>query len=91
VIGLANSLGYGGIRWTIDTLGWEGTAEGQSTATVLARVRSGLRPGAIVLMHLGAAPDHSTLDAHALAGVIRAVHARGYHFVTIDQFLPKKK
>lgn len=90
VIGIANGLGYGGIRWTIDTLGWEGTAQGQSTAKVLARVRSELRPGAIVLMHLGAAPDSSTLDAHALSRVIAVIRARGYGFATLDQFLAKK-
>lgn len=89
VIGIANRLGYDSIRWTIDTLGWEGVSAGQSLASVASRVREGLRPGAIVLMHLGSSPDHSTLDAHALASVIALIRARGYSFVTLDQFFSR--
>jgi peptidoglycan/xylan/chitin deacetylase (PgdA/CDA1 family) len=87
-IAVVNDLGYGGVRWTIDTLGWEGTAEGQSVATVLERVRELLRPGAIVLMHVGSAPDGSTLDADALEKVIATIRARGYGFVSLDEFVP---
>jgi hypothetical protein len=36
------------------------------------------------LMHLGSSRDHSTIDSKALAGVIRAVRARGYRFVTLS-------
>jgi peptidoglycan/xylan/chitin deacetylase (PgdA/CDA1 family) len=82
-----NALGYGSIRWTVDTLGWEGTAGGQSTATVLRRVKAAERPGEIVLMHLGAAPDGSTLDADALPEMIRQLRADGYGFVAIWDFL----
>jgi peptidoglycan/xylan/chitin deacetylase (PgdA/CDA1 family) len=81
-----NSLGYGSIRWTVDTLGWEGTRGGQSVATVSARVKAALRPGAIVLMHVGSAPDGSTLDANALPGIIAELRARGYSFVTLSAF-----
>jgi len=91
VIRIANRLGYQGIRWTIDTLGWEGVSAGQSLASVASRVRENIRPGAIVLMHLGSSPDHSTLDAHALASVIALIRARGYSFVTLDQFFSRGK
>jgi len=55
---------------------------GARDARTLGIVRR-LVPGEIVLMHLGAARDRSTIDAHALPGVIRAVRARGYRFVTL--------
>ena len=41
-IGIANSLGYGGIRWTVDTLGWKGTSGGESVDDIVARVVAGL-------------------------------------------------
>ncbi|HZC99794.1 MAG TPA: polysaccharide deacetylase family protein [Actinomycetes bacterium] len=87
-IGIVNDLGYGAFRWTIDTLGWKGTSGGQSVATVVGRVLAGLRPGAIVLLHVGANPDDgSTLDADALPTLISQVHGRGYGVVTISTYL----
>lgn len=77
-IGLLNELGYGSIRWTVDTLGWKGAEAGQSATSVAERVMAGLQPGEIVLMHVGSANDGSTLDADALARVIDAIRARGY-------------
>jgi peptidoglycan/xylan/chitin deacetylase (PgdA/CDA1 family) len=86
-IGLANSLGYGCFRWTVDTLGWEGTAAGTAD-DIVQRVLSGLRPGEIVIMHVGSNPDdHSTLDADALPKVIEALQARGYGFTTLDRWV----
>lgn len=82
-----NAAGYGSIRWTVDTLGWEGTAAGRSAATVLQRVKDGERPGEIVLMHLGAAPDGSTLDADALPAIIKQLRGDGYGFVAIWDFV----
>jgi len=87
-IALVNDLGYGSIRWTVDTLGWKGVAGGQSVESVRARVLAELRPGAIVLMHVGAAPDGSSLDADALPSVIAAVRARGYRLVDLAAFVP---
>ena len=84
-IALANQAGYVPIRWTADTLGWEGKAGHISAAVVATRVVAGLRPGEIVLMHVGSNPDdHTTFDAEALAQVISALRARGYSFVTLD-------
>jgi peptidoglycan/xylan/chitin deacetylase (PgdA/CDA1 family) len=83
-----NELGYVAVRWTVDTLGWKGTSGGQSTTTVRTRTLDALRPGEIVLMHVGANPtDHSTLDADALPGIIDAIRGRGYQFVTLDALL----
>ncbi len=86
VLADVHALGYGGIRWTVDTLGWEGRSQGQSEATVLQRVLNGLQPGEIVLMHVGAANDGTTLDASALPSVIRELNARGYRFVLVSNY-----
>jgi peptidoglycan/xylan/chitin deacetylase (PgdA/CDA1 family) len=86
-IRVVNNLGYGAIGWTVDTLGWKGRRGGQTTASVVRRVLDAARPGAIVLMHVGAAPDGSTLDASALPRVIKELRARGYRFVTVAQYV----
>jgi peptidoglycan/xylan/chitin deacetylase (PgdA/CDA1 family) len=84
-IAIANAAGYVPVRWTVDTLGWEGTAEHISASVVSARVLAALRPGEIVLMHVGSNPDdHTTFDADALPRVISELRARGYSFVTLD-------
>ena len=83
-LGIVNGLRYGSIRWTVDTLGWMGTSGGQSVQTVVNRVLANLRPGEIVLMHVGSHPtDGSTLDADALPTIISELRQRGYGFVTI--------
>jgi peptidoglycan/xylan/chitin deacetylase (PgdA/CDA1 family) len=79
---LANRLGYASVRWTVDTWGWMGRSQ-QSVSGATRRVLDQLVPGEIVVMHLGSARDHSTIDSRALPGVIRAVRARGYRFVTL--------
>lgn len=49
----------------------------------------GLRPGEIVLMHVGQHPtDGSTLDADALPTVIEALRAKGYGFTTLAALNP---
>ena len=76
---------YVPFRWTVDSLGWKGTSGGMSRAKVLARVVNGVRPGGIVLMHVGANPDDgTTLDAAALPAIISGLRAKGYTFVTLD-------
>jgi peptidoglycan/xylan/chitin deacetylase (PgdA/CDA1 family) len=81
-LGIVRRLGYVSVRWTVDTWGWMGLRF-QSVAGARRRVLEHLVPGAIVLMHLGSSRDHSTIDSDALAGVVRAVRARGYRFVTL--------
>jgi peptidoglycan/xylan/chitin deacetylase (PgdA/CDA1 family) len=79
---LVNGLGYTSVRWTVDTWGWMGLSQ-QSVGGAARRVLQSLVPGEIVLMHLGSARDHSTIDAKALPAVINRVRARGYRFVTL--------
>jgi peptidoglycan/xylan/chitin deacetylase (PgdA/CDA1 family) len=82
-LAIVRRLGYASVRWTVDTWGWMGLTL-QSVAGAQRRVLDHLVPGEIVLMHLGAARDRSTIDSRALPGVIRAVRARGYRFVTLQ-------
>ena len=84
-IAIANRAGYVPVRWTVDTLGWAGTAGHISASVVVSRVLAAARPGEIVLMHVGSNPDdHTTFDAHALTQVISGLRDRGYAFVTLD-------
>jgi peptidoglycan/xylan/chitin deacetylase (PgdA/CDA1 family) len=84
-IAVANQAGYVPVRWTVDTLGWEGTAGHSSAAVVVSRALAAARPGEIVLMHVGSNPDdHTTFDADALPQVISGLRAQGYSFVTLD-------
>jgi peptidoglycan/xylan/chitin deacetylase (PgdA/CDA1 family) len=87
-IEVVNRAGYIPIRWTVDTLGWQGTTGGLSAAAVRQRVLDTARPGQVVLMHVGAHPeDGSTLDADALPGIIDALQDLGYGFVTVPELL----
>lgn len=83
-LGIVNGLGYAAIGWTVDTRGWEGRAGAGTVDDIVSRVVAQLQPGAIVLMHLGAATDASTLDADALPKLITALRAAGYSFVTVN-------
>ena len=84
-IAIANRAGYVPVRWTVDTLGWQGTAGHISASVVVSRVLAAARPGEIALMHVGSNPDdHTTFDADALPQVISGLRARGYSFVTLD-------
>jgi peptidoglycan/xylan/chitin deacetylase (PgdA/CDA1 family) len=87
---LANRLGFVSVRWTVDTWGWMGRSQ-QSVAGATRRVLVHLVPGEIVVMHLGSARDHSTIDSRALPRVIRAVRARGYRFVTLARVRPPRQ
>lgn len=86
-IAIANRLGYVTVSWTVDTLGWQGASAGITVSEVASRILAALRPGEIVLMHVGSSPDGSTLDAHALPQAISQLQARGYSFVTLDALL----
>jgi len=84
-----NSLGYVAVRWTVDSLGWQGTMNGTRGPTfTVDRVLAAAVPGEIVLMHVGSNPtDHSMLDAEALPAVIAGLRQRGYAFTTLRTLL----
>ncbi|NUT34126.1 MAG: polysaccharide deacetylase family protein [Hamadaea sp.] len=84
VLGIVNDEGYVAVRWTVDSLGWQGTSGG-TVQQVVDRVLAGAQPGAIVLMHVGSNPDDgTTFDAAALPQIIDGFRARGYTFVTLN-------
>lgn len=86
-LSIVNDMGYAAIGWTIDTLGWKGRDGAGTVDDIVRRVTAKLQPGAIVLMHLGAAPDGSTLDADALPSLISAIRDAGYSFTTVRLLL----
>lgn len=84
-VAAVNAAGWIPVRWTVDTLGWQGTSGGRSASQVVQRVLDAATPGEIVLLHVGAHPtDGSTLDADALPEVIAQLRAAGYGFTTLD-------
>lgn len=88
-ITVVNNAGYVAFRWTVDSLGWQGTSGGRSVESVRDRVLAAATPGQIVLMHVGAHPtDGSTLDADALPQIIEGLRAAGYEFVTLSSLVP---
>jgi len=68
------------VMWTVDCLGWKGLPPSE----VAARCESALQPGAILLMHVGAA----STDYAALVDIIAAIDQNGYRYVTIQELLP---
>jgi peptidoglycan/xylan/chitin deacetylase (PgdA/CDA1 family) len=87
-IRIVNHRCYVPFRWTVDTLGWQGTGDGATAEDVVDRVLGAAEPGMVVLMHVGSNPDDgSTLDADALPDVIAGLRDLGYSFVTLARVL----
>lgn len=84
-IALANDRGYVSVRWTVDSLGWQGAKDGRDASFVAQRVIEKAVPGGIALMHLGAAKDGTTFDADALPEIISALKEQGYRFVALSE------
>lgn len=68
------------VMWTVDTLGWKGI----SPAEVVERCLNGAKPGAIILLHVGAA----STDFDALPAIIDGLTDAGYQFATISELIP---
>lgn len=80
---LLRRLGYRFvIMWTLDSLGWDHLPASQ----IVQRCIYGLRPGEILLMHVGI----QSQDAVALQRVITVARKRGYHFVTVAQMMRER-
>lgn len=80
---VAERLGLKVVGWGLDSGDWERP----STASIVSRVARNAKPGTIVLMHDGGGDRSRTVAA--LAPVIRALRAKGYTFVTVDQLAPQ--
>jgi peptidoglycan/xylan/chitin deacetylase (PgdA/CDA1 family) len=80
VLSVVGSEGYVSVFWTIDTLDWKaGRTPDQIKAVVLTK----LKPGAIILMHVG-----SKQTARVLPELLTEIKARGYRFVNLREALP---
>lgn len=84
-IALVNGRGYVAVRWTVDSLGWQGKKDGRDAQFVAKRVIQKAVPGGIALMHLGSAKDGSTFDADALPEIITALRKEGYQLVPLSE------
>jgi len=81
VVRTAASLGLATILWEVDPRDYALPG----VAAIQQRVLAQVRPGSIVLSHDGGGPRGQTLAAYP--GIIRALRARGYRFVTVPQLL----
>jgi peptidoglycan/xylan/chitin deacetylase (PgdA/CDA1 family) len=67
------------IFWTVDSGGWRG----YPARTIIDICLRGTRPGAIYVMHVGAASQ----DGLALSAVIEGLANAGYDFETIEEIV----
>ncbi len=77
--GLARSLGFLTIMWSVDPQDWALPGTGAIYENVVGNVRN----GSIVIQHFGGGPRYETLAA--LPQEIKTLRARGYQFVTVAQ------
>jgi peptidoglycan-N-acetylglucosamine deacetylase len=75
----ARSLGMVQVLWSVDSR--DGTS-GETAQQVLANVRDGLRPGAIVLMH-----ENRGTTLQVLPRILQAVRDKGLRPVTVPELL----
>jgi peptidoglycan-N-acetylglucosamine deacetylase len=80
VLAVLRSAGYVSVYWSIDTLDWENS---RTPEEIEHAVLSGLKPGAIILMHVG-----SNQTASILPTLLEKIKAQGYSFVTLREALP---
>ncbi|HYF94582.1 MAG TPA: stalk domain-containing protein [Symbiobacteriaceae bacterium] len=79
VLQVAEEEGYPWtLMWDIDTLDWQQPP----ASTIVSRVLNGVRPGSIVLMHMGG--DNT---AAAVAQMLPQLEQRGYQMVTVGEVL----
>ncbi|HMT90017.1 MAG TPA: hypothetical protein PKC73_10290, partial [Dermatophilaceae bacterium] len=72
------SLGWPVVLWDVDSEDWRN----RSAPITTQRVLSTVRPGSIVLMH-----DIHGSSVDATPGIIAALKARGFVFVTVPELL----
>jgi len=82
----ARMLGYQVVKWTISTGDWEA----ESSAQIYERMRSGLRPGAIILLHDGSGRDPSADRRMTVDAVDRLLgETDEYRYLTVPELLGK--
>ena len=81
VLKCAERFSYPVILWSIDTKDWEIKSTGKIADSVL----SGIKPGAIILMHDYVGKNSKTPDA--LRILLPSLLEQGYEFVTVSELL----
>jgi peptidoglycan-N-acetylglucosamine deacetylase len=77
---LSRALGYRYmVMWTVDSLGWEGIPASE----IVRRCEALVKPGTILLMHVGV----QSQDAQALRTVVLYLKRHGYRFERIGQLV----
>jgi peptidoglycan/xylan/chitin deacetylase (PgdA/CDA1 family) len=84
VVGDAKALGMTTVLWNVDPRDWSNPG----SSAIYSRVVSAARPGAIVVMHDGGGNRSQTVAA--LPRIIRTLHERGYHLVTVSKLLHQR-
>ena len=67
------------VLWSVDSDGWRGISADQIVQISLSQAH----PGAIYILHVGAASQ----DANALPRIIDGLRKRGYEFVTLTELI----
>ena len=83
---VARELGYDVFGWTLGV--WDTDRPGAEE--IRRRVRRGIRPGAIILLHDGdgyASPGDRAQTAEALDGIIRDAQDQGYEFRPLSELM----
>jgi peptidoglycan/xylan/chitin deacetylase (PgdA/CDA1 family) len=80
-LALLHKYGMLMVMWTVDSEDYLRPG----VATIVRRVLTGARPGAIVLMHDAGGDRQETVEA--LPKIIRGLRARGYRLVTVPRLL----
>jgi peptidoglycan/xylan/chitin deacetylase (PgdA/CDA1 family) len=78
---LVQGLGMQTVLWSVDPRDWSQPG----TATIVRRVVSAARPGAIILLHDGGGPRRQTLAA--VPAIVNHLRASGYRFRTVPALL----
>lgn len=91
VLNLVSENGFINIRWTIDSLGWQGITGGMDREKVKEKIVSKTTPGSIIMMHLGSDANRTNLDSEALQEVIDELTAMNYKFLPLSELLQKEE
>lgn len=79
VLNVAKEEGYRSVFWTLDALDWK-ESSGQTASATRDRILSNIKPGAIILMHIG-----DTITGSILDDVLTAIETRGYAIVPLSR------
>lgn len=87
VLNFVSQNAYINIRWTVDSLGWQGSAGSMNKEKVQERVVSKTTPGSIIMMHLGSDTNKTNLDSEALQNIIVELKNADYKFLPLSELL----